>query len=87
MLKERRGRSRGGGSGGGRGNQGRGIGNSYQGGDGCTYPRGVGSRKGSSGSSKYRGRGIVNSNLQRRGGRSRGVGRNKFIDSRHASPR
>ena len=51
------------------------------------YPRGVVSRKDSSGSSKYRGRGIVNSNLQRRGGRSRGVGRNNFINSRHASPR
>jgi len=51
------------------------------------YPRGVVTRRDSSGSSKYRGRGIVNSNLQRRGGRSRGVGRNNFINSRHASPR
>ena len=90
MLKERRGRCRGGGRGGGRGNLGRGDVYSHQRevrGAGCSVnPRGVYSGR-ARGSSIYSGRGMVDSNLQRRGGRSRPGSRDNIVNSRHASPR
>ena len=86
MLKERRGRSRGGGRGGGRGNLGRGHVHSHHGGGGGSVnPRGVYSGR-SRGSSIYRGRRMVDSNLQRRGVGSRRGSRDN-VNSRHASSR
>ena len=87
MLKERRGRSRGGGRGSGRSNLGRGHFYSHPGGgDGGVNPRGVYSGR-ARGSSIYRGRGMVDSNLQRRGGGSRRGSRDNIINGRNASPR
>ena len=88
MLKERRGRSRGGGRGSGRSNLGRAHVYNHHGGGGDVgvNPRGVYSGR-TRGSSIYRGRGMVDSNLQRRGGGSRRGSRDDIINSRNDSPR